>query len=246
MTTTVSERFSYHPEPGARADRGGRRVESRRDAIAARMDLKGKSMVDFGCSGGYFGFAWASELSRYLGIDGDGALIERNAKAAAERGLTHLEFRHDTVTPELVRALPKADVGLFLSVFHHILAVSSAYAWNAPTAFDPWEIVRAMRERLDVLVFEIGYPTEGFEWCARLPPMRPDPRSWVTERLKEVGFRYVEVIPSREIYGPASVVRRVVAEKSGIVARPRALVSRALQRVVRHDPRDDRDIFIAR
>ena len=126
----------------------------------------------------------------YIGVDADEIVIERNRSVAEQLPATNLEFRRAEITPSFVRSLGPIDIALFLSVFHHILATSRAYDWNRPSEFDPLDLLRALQERVDVLVFETGYPDEGFEWCERLPPMAPTPRAWVERVLRHAGFGY--------------------------------------------------------
>lgn len=247
MPVTLHERLRYHPDPTRRgALRSKRRVDGRCRLIRERVDLSGKRVVDLGCSGGYFGFEWATTVSSYLGVDADSALIERNRDAARQQSLVNLEFRHAVISPSFVRSLGRIDVALFLSVFHHILAASQAYEWNRSFAFDPFGLLPALQERVDVLVFETGYPDEGFEWCQRLPRMVPTPRAWVEERLREAGFPYVEIVPSSAYRGFTDALRRSVALGLGYSKHPRPLSGRVASRILRVDPRDGRDLFVAR
>lgn len=247
MSVTLEERLRYHPDPNLQArTRSKRQVEARRRVIAEHVDLTGKRVVDLGCSGGYFGFALTDTVSSYLGVDADEAVIERNRSAVRQRSLTNLEFRRAAITPSFIRSLAPVDVALFLSVFHHILATSDAYDWNCPPDFDPLDLLRALRERANVLAFETGYPDEGFEWCERLPPMTPTPRAWVERVLREAGFRHIEVIPAGTGRGPTDGLRRRIALAMGYARHPRPLGGRIAARVLQVDSRDNRDLFIAR
>lgn len=256
MPVTLDERLRYHPDPGdqertrskkrVEATRSKRRVDGRCRLIEDHVDLSGKRVVDLGCSGGYFGFEWADVVSTYIGVDADDVVIERNRNVAQQQSATNLEFRRTAITPSFIRGLGPVDVALFLSVFHHILATSRAYEWNRPPEFDPFDLLRALQERVDVLVFETGYPDEGFEWCERLPPMTPTPRAWVERVLRDAGFRYVEVIPASTYHGSMDGLRRYIALTLGYAKHPRPLGGRIASRLLRVDPRDNRDLFIAR
>ena len=247
MPVTLEERLSYHPDPNLQAgSRSKRKVEARHRLIGGNVDFSGKRVLDLGCSGGYFGFALSGTVSSYLGVDADEAVIERNRNAAWQRSLVNLEFRSAAITPSFIRGLAPVDVALFLSVFHHILATSDAYDWNRPGEFDPFDLLRALRERAGVLVFETGYPDEGFEWCERLPPMTPTPRAWVMRALREAGFRHVEVIPAGTGRSFTERLRRRIALAMGYARHPRPLAGRIAARVLQVDSRDNRDLFIAR
>jgi SAM-dependent methyltransferase len=247
LTVTLDERLRYHPDPNRQkgSRRSKRRVDGRCRIIEERVDLSGKRLLDLGCSGGYFGFELADVVSSYFGVDADDVVIERNRSVAQQRSLINLEFHRATITPSFVRSLPPMDVALFLSVFHHILATSTAYAWNRPPDFDPFDLLRALQERVDVLVFETGYPGEGFEWCERLPPMTPTPRTWVEQVLRNAGFRHVEVVPADTYKGAMDGVRRRIALTLGYAKHPRPLSGRIASRILRVDPRDNRDLFFA-
>jgi SAM-dependent methyltransferase len=246
LTVTLDERLRYHPDPNPRnSTRSKRRVDGRCRIIEEQVELSGKRLLDLGCSGGYFGFKWARVVARYLGVDADNAVIERNHEVARQRSLTNVEFHRATITPSLIRSLPPVDIALFLSVFHHILATSAAYEWNGPPDFDPFDLLRALQERVDVLAFETGYPDEGFEWCERLPPMTPTPRAWIERVLRDAGFRYVEVIPASTYQGAMDGVRRRIARRLGYARHPRPLSGRIASHVLQVDPRDNRDLFFA-
>jgi len=246
MAVTLDERMNYHPDPqGPKQGSSKRGVDGRCRLIAGLVDFSGKRVLDLGCSGGYFGFELAGAASSYLGIDADAVLIERNRDAARRGRLTHLRFDCAAITPSFVRSLAPVDVALFLSVFHHILAASAAYEWNRRPDFDPFDLLRALRERTGVLVFETGYPDEGFEWCARLPAMEPNPRAWVERTLREAGFGRVKVVPASAYQGPSAALRRRAARALGYARHPRPLGGRIASRLLAVDPRDGRDLFIA-
>jgi hypothetical protein len=161
--------------------------------------------------------------------------------------MTHVEFRHALITPSFIRSVDPVDVVLFLSVFHHVLAESAAYAWNRGTAgLDALDLLRAISERTAVLIFEMGYPDEGFEWCGRLPPMLPTPRAWVAQTLRDAGFGGVDVIPASSMQHPLEGLRRRVARVLGYARHPRPLIGQIAGRVLGVDSRDNRDLFVAR
>lgn len=246
MATSLEERFGYHPDPcGAASNGSRRRVDSRCRLIMDQVDFTGRRVLDLGCNGGYFGFALAGVAGGYLGVDADSALIARNREAARRCDLATLEFHAAPITPDLIRGLGRFDVALFLSVFHHILAGSAAYDWNRRVEFDPLELVAALHDTAGVLVFETGYPDEGFEWCARLPAMLPTPRAWVEHKLREAGFARVRTIPASAYHGAFDPLKRRVARALGYARHPRPLSGKIASRLLRVDPRDGRDLFVA-
>ena len=256
MPVNLDERLRYHPQPGDRerthakgkvwGTRSKRRVDGRCRLIEEHVDLSGKRVVDLGCSGGYFGFEWADTVASYIGVDADDVVIERNRSVAQQLAATNLEFRRSAITPSFIRSLDQVDVALLLSVFHHILTASRAYDWNRSAEFDPFDLLRALQERVDVLVFETGYPDEGFEWCERLPPMAPTPRAWVERVLRDAGFGYVEVIAASNYHGSTDRLRRYIAQTLGYAKHPRPLGGQIASRLLGVDSRDNRDLFVAR
>jgi len=210
------------------------------------VELQGKTLLDLGCSGGYFGFSLAATVKSYHGIDGDSELIDRNREVCQRRGIGHLSFEHGQITPDFIRQLPKFDVAFFLSVFHHILAVSEAYDWNEQSEWKPEEILSALADKVEVLVFETGYPTEGHEWCENLPPMLPTPKAWILKLLRTAGFDQVEIIPSPVHRGMRGRIRAWLGDRFNAQKPNSALLTRLVARTFHLDPRDRRDIFVAR
>ncbi|MDO8861667.1 methyltransferase domain-containing protein [Haliea sp. E1-2-M8] len=250
MKNSIDERFQYHPDPkevlsNASFSRSLRRVDLRKAAIMESVELRGKSLLDLGCSGGYFGFSLAGTIKLYHGVDGDNELIARNIEVSQSKGLNHLSFEHSRITPDFIRQLPSFDVVFFLSVFHHILAVSKAYDWNEESVWEPEEILRALAEKAEVLVFETGYPSEGHEWCENLPPMLPTPDAWIVELLRGAGFYQVEIIPSPVHSGILGRVRASLGDRFNVQKQNPTVLARLIARAFHLDPRDRRDIFIA-
>jgi len=242
MTRRVEDPLGYHPVPHKRLwRRGQRRVEKRLTAILRHADLRNKSVLDLGCSGGYFSFS-LSRIARYvLAIDADAEIIRRNQKIAAEYGYGNITFLHANITAELVESMPWFDVTLFLSVYHHMLTASQAYDWNkANTSDDVLGTMTAIRAKTQVLIFEMGYPDEGQEWCERLPEMAPTPREWIIQNIFASDFDRVQVVPAPDYEGLWGGVKKTVAQRRiGI-----SLIARVLRRLFSIDARDGRDIFI--
>lgn len=250
MRNTTKERFDYHPDPnellaGKSGKSSLRRVEARKKAIQSLVDLENKSLLDLGCSGGYFGFSLAESISNYFGLDGDQELIVRNEAIARRAGLNHIHFEYGQITPKRIQKLPHFDVALFLSVFHHIITASEAYDWNKQNSWRPIEILAAIAEKVDVIIFETGYPDEGHEWCERLPGMLPTPQAWVKTTLLEAGFVKVDIISAPAQRGIRGQLRSWLAKELYGTDRNNNLAKRVVKRLLQIDPRDGRDIFVA-
>ncbi len=247
MATDRTRRHAYHPLPWRRG-RAGRKVERRWAVIAGHCQLRDASVLDLGCSGGYMSFKAAEMARRVIAIDADADLIARNRKLAAERGIDNVEFVSGLLTPELIVSQPRVDVTFFLSVLHHLLSASEAYTWNprAAPVTRARELMAAIAGRTGVLVFEMGEPHEAHEWAARLPAMEPTPAAWIARNLLEPLFREVTVIEPPDLAGPVGWLRRQVHTRSPGLEASRSLVARAVRRLLSHDTRDARHLFIAR
>ncbi|MGB8951800.1 MAG: methyltransferase domain-containing protein [Candidatus Aminicenantales bacterium] len=242
MSQSFFERKKYHPDPRARFRLHSlRRVDKRLRAITSHVDLKGKSILDLGCSGGYFSFRF-SPMARYvLGIDADRKIIEQNQVIVASRNYSNLEFRHATITPNLVGSLPDFDVVLFLSVFHHMLTASDAYEWNdLRRQQDAYNTMALIREKCRILVFEMGYPDEGYEWCTRLPVMSPNPEDWIIHNIFGDRFDKIQVIHAPAFAQGWGHIGQIIARR--IKVQP--LLTRIIRRIFGLDPRDNRDLYI--
>ena len=71
-----------------------------------------------------------------MGIDGDAEVIEQNKLYALNNGYTNVEFKNSVLNADLIGELPKFDIIIFLSVFHHMLTSSDAYEWNTEASIN--------------------------------------------------------------------------------------------------------------
>jgi SAM-dependent methyltransferase len=251
MTQPTQQRLNYHPEPEERSwqqlgrmllGQPTRKVTQRLDAILGKVDVRDKLVADLGCSGGYFSFKIAEEARHVWAVDADAQIIERNQTVARQRGYRNITFVCARISPQLIRSLPRMDVMLFLSVFHHMLTASEAYDWNRRgDQASAREIFSALAYQTQTLVFEIGYPGEGYEWCSRMPPMLPSPQVWITEMLGGY-FDIVDVLPPPAYSGLLGMARSQLARRQ----LPSNLLRRFVHRLVALDPRDARHVFVAR
>jgi SAM-dependent methyltransferase len=243
MTQSLAERLRYHPDPRT-PEQADRRTQPRVELIRDKVDCAGKVVVDLGCSGGLFSFELAKVAKRVIAVDGDAEVIARNLRIQRELGITNIEFIHSPIDAALIRRLGPVDVVLMLSVFHHILTQSAAYGWNeGATQRTASDIIDAVGEAASVLVFEIGYPNEGYEWCERLPDFGSDWDDYVRRTIFRDRFASVEVHEPRAPI--AWFNRRIVSRLS----RPYREDGRFVQRIksaLRFDPRDLRRVYIGR
>jgi hypothetical protein len=92
-------------------------------------------------------------------------------------GLDEVSFLAMEVSPSTVELVPAADCVLVLSVWHHFVR-----EWGFEEATEMLAEIWAKTDRL--LFFETGEDEMPASW--RLPAMRPDARSWLSEFLASV------------------------------------------------------------
>ena len=54
----------------------GRLTKERLNLILENVDIKGKRILDLGCSGGYFTFNLSAKAKHVMGVDGDYEIIK--------------------------------------------------------------------------------------------------------------------------------------------------------------------------
>ena len=94
-------------------------VKWQRFAHAIPQDLKGKSVLDIGCNGGFYSIQMKRRgAARVLGIDSDEQFLNQARFAARVMG-TDIEFRNLSVY-QLGELNEKFDIVLFLGVLYHL------------------------------------------------------------------------------------------------------------------------------
>jgi len=240
MTQPLQQRANYHPDPRVRGG-SDRKVFSRLDRIKSKIDFKDKVVLDLGCSGGFFAFELAKTAKKVIAIDADSEIIERNRNIQNELELNNVEFVCAPITAETILKIGKVDITLFLSVFHHMLALSEAYDWNNgmnPQAAD--SVIAAVNGVTDTLVFEIGYPNEGYEWCERLPHYGPDWDTFVINHIFQ--DRYQSVEASAPVLELNWLTRHLLSRLSTPYKRDTRLIQ-IIKQLFRYDSRDLRKIY---
>ena len=146
------------------------------------------SVIDVGCNLGFFTFNMAKRGGFCIGIDyGRNEILA--AKALAHKhSVDNIVFTQMEVTPENASLLPKGDIVICLSIFHH---------WIRKLGPEQTKII--MQGLADssnkYLIFDTGQPDEkNNEWAKSLEFMNPDINLWANEYLKSLGFNKVDNI----------------------------------------------------
>jgi SAM-dependent methyltransferase len=104
----------YHPLPN---QQGKRPSQARLDTVLNHIS-DAELCLDIGCNTGFFAQALSNKGIFTIGFDTEPKNI---LVANAQYPRDNLLFKHLQLTNETARALPTADIILFLSVFHHLV-----------------------------------------------------------------------------------------------------------------------------
>lgn len=188
----------YHPVflGEERIAEGQRACIDRWSMIREKVEpLAPKSVLDLGCAEGYFVQQAAKSFDCIaVGVDAD---IRRLTIARAAISLSNLDgaaFFGGTIDEKLLKKLPPFEIVIFLSVLHHVM-----YEHGIDYSRTLLSAIRA--RTLKCLVFDMGQSNEtSHEWSSLLPPMQPDPESWIKDLLLSAGFSSVEAVGQTDAY----------------------------------------------
>lgn len=243
MTQPLVQRLNYHPDP-RQLTTSDRKVATRIRLIEENVDVTDKVIMDLGCSGGSFSFSLARRARRVIAIDGDAEVIARNRAIQKDLKLENIEFIHAKLDADLIEAVGPVDVTLFLSVYHHMLAISDAYDWNIGCTREAAEkLIDRVNGGASVLCFEIGYPNEGYEWCGRLPHFGDNWDEYVYRNIFKGAYRSVAALTPGIHVGWLN--KHVVSRLSAPYKEDSIMIQRA-KNFFGFDSRDLRKIYIGR
>lgn len=171
-------------QPLSRKSQGMRSCIDRLDAIKGNI-CNGNLCLDIGCNTGYF----SSEISK-LGIFTIGLESELKNVIVAESqySASNLIFKQFNLDKDSAKMLPKADIILFLSVFHHF--VKNYGKDNAVL------ILKKLASKCNKqFFFETGQPDElGTKWSHKMEFIE-DINVWVHGFfISECGFKEVKCL----------------------------------------------------
>ena len=170
---------NYHPVaslPGRSAARGTG-SESRWAAMLPVIRERAvESAVDIGASEGYFSIMLGEAGIPAIAMEGDPVTSRTAIFAVRRSGLDNVGVLVLELTPDNVVVVPASDCILCLSIWHHFVRY---YGLGPATS-----MLESIWSRTGkVLFFDTGENEMTPEY--RLPPMDPDPRSWLSAYLAE-------------------------------------------------------------
>jgi len=241
MNNPRIQKVNYHPDVRLSSTQSSRKVQARLRILQSKLDFKNKVIWDLGCNGGFFSFSLAAQAKKIIAVDGDLELIEHNKMIQRELGISNIEFIHAPITTDLIDGLERADITLFLAVFHHMMTVSSVYDWNQGVTTDSAsQLMDCINRCSNTLVFEIGYPNEGCDWCEKLPDYGHDWDDYVINNIFRGCYQSVEaVMPAIRL----NWCKKRIGSQLSVPYKEDSLFIRRIKRVLGFDARDLRKIY---
>ncbi len=179
----------YQPVYGKKKEASAsiRDSQDRWDAIEPVLGKGQGSVLDIGCNLGFFSFKAAESGRSVIGIDHDSFNILYCKAIQSANKVDRTIFVDKNLDLEAMKNLPRFDVIFNFSVFHHWVK-----AYGEETAKD---MMRVLASKCDALYFETGQPDEvGTKWAPKMAFMGSDPKAWIENFLREIGFSNVSVI----------------------------------------------------
>lgn len=174
--------------------------ESKRKDCFDRLNLIKKyinkgSLLDIGCSGGFYSFGLHSVCKPIMAFDNVKPLIDGCLKIQKEYNTT-INFRVGTLIDTFIKDNAPWDNILYMSVHHHII---SQVGFDQAT-----KIFSDLSKYCSKLFFDMGQKNEKckqHEWWRCLPNTN-DQKEWLTNYiLDNTDFSNVSIIGSSKIHG---------------------------------------------
>lgn len=185
----------YQPLPWLGFSEGTRATETKLRWKVIRDEIPDESSpgtaMDLGAQIGYFSFKLAERGWLCLAVEADEPTYHASIIAKNAIGLSNVAHRNLLLGSDSVRELPRVDVTIFLSLWHHIV---HSEGFNSGK-----EVLSSVLDKTNkVCFFETGQTTEKgsreLAWLDSLPSMEPSPDVWIKELLLECGARDVKNI----------------------------------------------------
>jgi hypothetical protein len=132
------------------------------------------SAVDIGACEGYFSIELAADGIPTIAIENSPGNVRTTLLAVRRSGTPNVGVLAMEVTPENVDTLPTSDCVLCLSIWHHFVRI---HGLSDATAM----LEMIWQQTRKVMFFDTGESEMTPDY--QLPPMTPDPRSWLAGYL---------------------------------------------------------------
>jgi len=176
---------------------GGLRKDCKKRLDIIRQHALFGSLLDIGCSEGYYSFRLADVADSIVAIDNVAKLILDCEKNRMQQGLKNIRFMTYGIVDFLNEELNNFDTILYMSVHHHII---SQYGLDVASA-----VLRLISTRCDgSMFFDMGQKDENcpqHNWWHQLPS-NDNQKQWLKHYLhNNTVFNKIENIGFTNIHG---------------------------------------------
>ncbi len=188
--------MSYHPNFFEKAGGSPVRKDCRKRLQIIQDHIKRGSLLDVGCSEGFYSFGLHKNCSRILAIDKEQQLIQIADTIKHDQDQCwHIHFQCMKLDDILV-GCGYWNTCLYMSVHHHIIAQFGLDGAKG--------VLLKLSEKCDTMFFDMGQKNEQncemHEWW-KLLPKNDDQKKWLAEYLSEnTKYNRIEIIGSSRIH----------------------------------------------
>lgn len=190
--------MSYHPNYFKQSGAVRNNCQQRLDLI--REHVQCGSLLDIGCSEGFYSFGLADRCKPILAIDKELPLVQACHKIKGSHDID-IDFQCMGVD-KLLQSTTTWDVGLYMSVHHHIIAQFGMETAN--------KILQVLSRKCSYMFFDMGQKNEQnceMHWWWKLLPPNTDQETWLREYLEtNTIYTDIQLIGSSHIHN----VRRLL------------------------------------
>ena len=189
LQNALNVTHGYQPNPFNKYHKGRHRDSfDRYDAVFNALTSAPTTLLDLGCSRGFFVLNAAKHGILALGVDHDRFEI-LYARAVAEiNRVNNALFMHDEIDEQLINKMPQFEMIICTSIFHHWVRI-----YGKDSAFRTMKGIANKTNKY--LVFETGQNNETeTRFYKYLEFMGESYEDWVENFLLDIGFREVKKI----------------------------------------------------
>jgi hypothetical protein len=186
------DKMSYHPNYFQQGGAVRNGCQQRLELI--KKHTQGGSLLDIGCSEGFYSFGLSDRCKPIMAIDKELLLVQACRKIKGSHDV-NIDFRHMNID-ELLQLTETWNICLYMSVHHHIIAQCGMEVAN--------DILRTLSQRCDCMFFDVGQKNEQnctmHKWWQLLPP-NTDQEAWLSEYLSDnTVYAHCQLIGSSRIH----------------------------------------------